>query len=208
VTEEPTETPPAGKQAVAVMKSGYSRWKGKYDTALQLGFGVLVKNPNSAWIAEQVDLSVAFIDSKGDVIDTADQTFAAILPGETVAWGDTLSDYEADWSDMKKMEVSLGEPTWEAASGSYGDYSFTNVSMRRDSLGDYAVTARLHSSFDKTLENPQGVAIFYRGSAIVGGGWTFIENAKDGVPLKIDTSFAGKTDRVEVYGNLSNLSLN
>jgi hypothetical protein len=79
--------------------------------------------------------------------------------------------------------------------------------MSRDTLGDINVTGRLVSTFAKELENPKVVAVFYRGTKIVGGGWTYLEHARDGAAVKVDTSFSGKTDKVEMYGVLTNLSL-
>jgi hypothetical protein len=206
-TEEPSAPAEAARQELKVVKSGYSKFRGKYDSDDQIGYGVLVANPNAGWIAEQVDLSIAFLDGSGGVIDTVDETFAAILPGQTVAWADTESDYSADWSNVKSMEVTLSEPDWEAAEGSYGAYSFSKVAMHRDTLGDIDVTGRLKSTFAKELENPEIVAVFYRGGKIVAGGWTFLEHARDGAAVKVSTSYSGKTDKVELYGDLSNLSL-
>jgi hypothetical protein len=205
VTEEPTEVP---EQAIdlKVVKSGFSRFKGPYDEEAQLGYGVIVENPSQSRAAWDVDLSIAFLDGSGDVIDTVDETFPVVLPGQRVAWADTLSDYEADWSGVKKMEVALAEPTWEAVED-FGEYSFTKLKMKRDMLKDIKVTGRLKSTFEKDLENPQIVAVFYRGSKIVGGGWTFLENARNNAPIEISTSYSGKASKVEVYGVLSNLSL-
>jgi hypothetical protein len=206
-TEEPSAAPDSTRLALRVVRSAFSRFKGQYDSGLQLGYGVVVENPNAGWIADAVDLSIAFIDASGGVIDTVDETFAAILPGQAVAWADTQSDYAGDWSDVKSMEVTLSEPDWEAVTGPMGSYSFTKIAMKRDFGGDLTVTARLKSTFAKELENPQMIAVFYRANKIVAGGWTFLEHARDGAAVKVSTSYSGKADKVELYGILTSLSL-
>jgi hypothetical protein len=205
VTEEETEEP-APLADLKIVKSGFSTFKGKYDDAKQLGYGVIVENPDPKQAAWDVDLSIAFLDESGDVIDTVEETFAVVLPGQQVAWADTLSDYSGDWSGVKKMEVLLGEPTWEPVDAP-GEYSFAKLKMTRDMLRNIKVTGRLKSTFEKDMENPQIVTVFYRGSKIVGGGWTFLENARNNAPIEIGTSYSGKASKAEVYGILSNLSL-
>lgn len=206
-TEEPTATPDTSQQDLAIVNSGWSRFKGKYDSGQQLGYGITVKNPNPAWVAQGVDVAIDFLDKTGGVVDTVDETFAAILPGQTVAWADVQSDFAGDWTQVAKMEVTLAEPDWLPAEGAYGKYTFTKIAMRRDTLGDLTVTARLNSTFAKELENPQAVAVFYRAGRIVGGGYTFVEHARDGAAVKVTTSYSGKADKVELYGVLTSLSL-
>jgi hypothetical protein len=114
-----------------------------------------------------VDLSIAFIDKSGDVLDTVDETFAAILPGQRVAVADTQSNYGADWTNMASMEVNLSEPDWLDFAGPSGTYSFTKIKNTRDILGDIDTTARLKSTFTKELENPKIVVVYYRGTRVV-----------------------------------------
>jgi hypothetical protein len=206
VTAEPTPSEPP-VQDIKLVATGFSKFKGKYDSGPQLGYGIVVENPNASWIAKQVDLSIAFLDDNGDIIDTVEESFAAILPGQRVAWADTLSDFSGDWSTMKSMEVNLSEPDWEAYLGQPGAYTFSRIKMTRDLIGSIDVTARLKSTFDKELENPQIVALFYRGDKIIGGGWTYLEHARDGAAVKVSTSGYPKVDKVELYGVLTNLSL-
>jgi hypothetical protein len=206
VTAAPTPTE-APRQAVTILDSGFSTFEGKYDNGPQLGFGIVMENPNAGWVAGQVDLSIAFLDGQGDIIDTADASFAAILPGQRVAWADTLSDYAADWTNMASMEISVSEPDWEEYTETAGAFSFTKTKMTRSTFGDIDVTARLGSTFEQEMENPYLVVVFYRADKIIGGAWTFLEHARDGAAVKINARSYPKVDNADLYGALTNLSL-
>ena len=206
VTAAPTPTE-APLKPLVILDSGFSTFKGKYDSGPQLGFGVVVENQNTTWIASQVDLSITFLDDHGDIIDTTDASFAAILPGQRVAWADTLSDYSGDWTSMASMELSLSEPEWEEYPDTAGAFSFTKTKMTRDILGSIDVTARLASTFVEEVDSPYIVVVFYRADKIIGGGYTFLEHARDGAAVKISTDGYPKVDNADLYANLSFMSL-
>lgn len=204
-TPEPTEAPNP-VQDLVVVDYGFSKWTGEYDDGPNIGYGVIIENPNALWSA-RVDVVVAFLDSNQDIVDTVEETFVAVLPGQRVAMGDSRSDFTADYSDVKSMEVTLAEPDWEELDEEPGAYTFERIKLTEDDYSGFNVTARLKSTFETVFENPQVVAILYRDGKISGGGYTYIDNANDDAAIKLSASGHPKSDKVELYGFLTSLSL-
>lgn len=208
-TPRPTATTPTYAD-IEIVDLGFSTYKGKYDDGHNLSWAVIVRNPNTNAIAHDVELVVDFVDATGALVETVSDSWAAILPGQTVALGDEISYFSND--DLRnaaevEVQVFHGDE-WEVFSGTPGVFSFDSIRTRADSIGSLDTTARISSSFVQDIENPYVVAVYRRDGEIVGGGWTFAERVPAGGQVGVDIFGPGisNVDETEMYAHFSYLS--
>jgi hypothetical protein len=196
---------------MTLVDSGFSVYKGKYDSGYSLSWGVIVKNPNANAVADDVRLVVDFLDASGTLVTTSNDSWPAILPNQTVALGEEISYFSnSDLKTVAKMEVQVFHgDDWEDFDGSAGEFSFSDIKTRADSIGSLDTTARISSTFAKDLQSPYAVAIYRREGAIVGAGWTFVDLVPAGgqVGVEIYGPSIPKVDSTEMYAHFSNLTI-
>jgi hypothetical protein len=199
---------------VQISEYGFSTYQGPYDSGPSLSWAVVLKNPNPAdtSIADRVDVSVTLLDAGGGVVASAQDTVAAILPGQTVAVTGSDSAYgNPDLGLIKTMEVQIGSPQWEDAGQTLGTFQISSIATRTGEFGQLTTTARVKSTFAKELKSTMAVAV-YRNAAgkIVGGDFTFVDFIPAGGTASLSISGLSAIpgiDHADVYLSLSFLSI-
>ncbi len=207
--EEDDQSDPAAPERVEleVVDNGFSTYRA-YDDSTRVSWGVVLHNPNEAWLATSVDATVTFLDSDDSVLGSSSDTIAAILPGQDAALAESTFD---DIGEVDDIRVQIRAGSWEEVEESVGTFETDDVNVRPQDYGGWTVTGSVASTFVDDFEDVYAVAILRDGEgAIVGGGWTFL----DFVPGNGDTSFEidvldeiADVDSAEVHVNFSSLSL-
>lgn len=216
-TPTPTSRPTPTAQPRAdleVSEYGFSTWQGEFDDGARLSWAVIVDNPNPAnsWIATRLDIRVSFFDGGGGVVTTTSDTVALLVPGQKAAVVGSDSPFSnPDLGLIERMEVRLGEPSWEQADGPLGAFEVSGVQVRRGEYGDSTVTGQVSSTFADEIEDAYATAVYRNADgAIVGGDFTFIEFIPSGEATPFEISGFGSPPSAasaDVYVTFSFLSL-
>ncbi len=190
-----------------VADSGFSTYRA-YDDSERVSWGVVLHNPNEAWLATSVDATVTYLDGDDSILGSSSDTVAAILPGQDAALAESTFE---DIGAVDDIRVQIRAGDWEEVEESVGTFETDDVNVRPQEFGGWTVTGSVASTFVDDFEDVYAVAILRDGEgAIVGGGWTFL----DFVPGNGDTSFEigvlddiADVDHAEVHVNFSSLSL-
>lgn len=210
VTEpEPPEPPEPARQDLVIGEKGFSVVPSEYDEATRyLSYAALVTNPNpDTHVATYVDVNVSFTDAAGTVVKTASETIAVLLPGQTVAVGDTLIDAPAE---VAGMDVQVRPDGWEEVDEPLGAFEVRDVTHTVGEFGA-TTTGTIASTFADDIESPRVVAVYRDASgAIVGGDFTYADFVPAGSDIGVEVSAYTELPNVasaELYPQISGLSL-
>lgn len=213
VAEEPepevTEPPAPAREDLVIGDTGFSVVPSEYDEATSyLTFAALVTNPNpDTHVATFVDVNVSFTDAAGTVVKTASEHIAALLPGQTVAVGDTLIDAPAE---VTGMDVQVRADDWEEVDEPLGAFEVRDVTYTVGEFGA-TTTGTIASTFAEDIESPLVVAVYRDDAgAIVGGDFTFADFVPAGSDIGVEVSTLTAVPDVasaELYAQISGLSL-
>ncbi len=206
-TEAPTTTtePKPERQELQVIESGFSTFHAQYQDTPVTSFGAILKNPNAErYVATYVSAHVSFLDGTGKVLGTAEQTFPAILPGQSVAFGDEQTDLPAGTA---KLDVQALPQNWEETDKGTGSFAISGISTRTEEFGGQKTTATLKSTFVKDQKSVL-VAAIYRdaGRKIIGGAYSYQDFVPHGGQIGIELTSISEVPGVaatEVYAAVS-----
>ena len=201
-------TTTAARRQVEVVKSGFSQLAPNSIGTSYVSYAAIVRNPNpDTWIAAGVNINFTFTNSAGTVVKSESESFTAILPGETVAIGDSTQAESA-----MKVDVKALVNRWEnVAPGNLGGFTAEGVTTSTQRFGGMKTNATVRSAFVRDIKNPKAVAVYYDSSgSIIGGAFTFVDFVPGGGTVGVEITSLTSIPNVantEVYVHLTNLSL-
>jgi len=197
VTRE-TEMPADAARPVLV-KSGI----GQNDD--EVGYGLLVKNPNEGYAIENTSLHFTIYDADGHVMIVHEGSIPVLLPGETQGIAGVFYGQAFQIADRLDVQLLPGTYTPSAAIPSL---SAENVSYQADSY-TAKTTGMIVNPYDKEVSHVGVCAIAYDSAGeIVGGGVTRMDFVPAGgkAAVEVTTVSAGTPASVELYASVTQLS--
>jgi hypothetical protein len=190
---------PAGAARPELIKSGF----GQDDD--EVGYGLLVKNPNEGYAIENTSFHITIYNSDGNVMFVHSSFISVLLPGETQGAGGVLYLQEVGRADRMDAQLLPGTYTPSEATPSL---SAENISYQADEYSAKA-TGLIVNPYDKEVSHIGVCAIAYDGAGqIVGGGVTRMDFVPAGgkAAVEVTTVSAGEPASVELYASATALS--
>lgn len=193
------EEKPEGAQDLILVKQGFGQDEN------DVGYGMLIQNPNANFSIEGTMYNVTFYAEDGNVISVENGYIDMLLPQETIGVGGrTYLDSEtaivnADFQILAyNYESSDLLPSFTAENISYLDDEYYPK-----------VTGEIVNPYSKDIENLKVSCIAYNEAGdIIGGGYTYLDfvpaNGKSAVEVTVTSE--GTPASVEIYAALSSLS--
>ena len=190
---------PADAARPELVKSGVGQ-----DEA-DVGYGLLVKNPNEGYAIENTSLHFTVYDAEGHVIIVHEGSIPLLLPGETQGIGGVFYGQAFQMADRLDVQLLPGTYTPSEAIPSL---TAENVSYQAD---DYAAktTGMIVNPHDKEVSHVGVCAVAYDSAGeIVGGGVTRMDFVPAGgkAAVEVTTVSAGTPALVELYASATQLS--
>lgn len=196
----------APRTPLQVSGQGFSQLRPDSIGNSYVSYGVVVRNPNATVYAENVRVSITFLDAGSKVVASKSETISVILPAQEAAIGDTTSA-----ADVTKIDVQVLGDDWSDPLEPVGAFRTEGVSTRQQQYGGLKTTGTIVSTFAKNIENPKAVVIYKDASgAVLGGAYTYVDFVPAGgrIGFEVTGSVAvpGVTS-TSVYVSLTSLSL-
>jgi hypothetical protein len=195
----------AARQTIQVASVGFTQELPDSIGHSYVSYGAVLTNPNSTtWSATDVNVNLSFTNAAGTVVKAASETVAVILPGQSVAIGDST---EAAGATRVQVQTNVG--SWQKLSQPAGSFSASGISTSYDSFA-MKTTGTLHSTFAKDMKTVQAVAIYYNTAGkVVGGAFTYVDFVPAGGTIGVEIHGTEKVAaaRTEIYAVPSFLSI-
>ena len=148
----PITPPPPAQAPIQIVGKGFTQLPPDSIGNSYVSYGAVLQNPNSStWIADDVSVNLTFSDAAGNVVKSKDEALAVILPGQTLAVGDST-----DATGAVKLEVQALVDHWEQTANTVGQFSVTGITTATDSLGfGMRTNASIASTSQRTLRTPR-----------------------------------------------------
>lgn len=190
---------PEGASNVNLVKQGF----GQDDT--EVGFGMLIENPNDAFAIEDSQYHITFFAEDGRVLGTEEGYVEVLLPNQTLGIGG---------SSYLVMDMNVARIDAQILAGDYVEseqlpyFTAENVTYQPDEWFPQA-TGQIVNPYNKDITDLRVSAILYdEQGEIVGGGFTYLDfvpaNGKAAVELSVTST--GLPATTELYATVSALS--
>ncbi|MCX6984809.1 MAG: hypothetical protein NT118_08685 [Lentisphaerae bacterium] len=190
---------PEGAQNLALVKQGYGQDES------QLGYGMLVQNPNSGFAIESTMYHITLYTEDGNVIATDEGYIDTLLPNQTLGVGGEI--YVDEGMTVASADFQIKSGKFET-SNIIPTFTAENVSYMPDPYSP-KVTGVILSPYAKDITNLRVSAIVYNeANDIIGGGLTFLDfaPANDKTAVEVSIICTGTPKKVELYATVSSLS--
>jgi hypothetical protein len=180
--------------------------KGMGQDGQSLGYGFMVRNPNTNFAYENSQYQIAFYNAEGTVIDTDFGYLDLILPGQELGVGGT--SYLDEGLNAATLEVQI-KPGDAVVSDLSSTFTVDKIAY---SSTDYSEEVRgvITSPYDKDITSLRVSALMFNdANEIIGGGFTYLNfiNASTSTGVRVSVTSYGNVSRAEVYPTLSGLSM-
>jgi len=190
---------PVGAQSLALAKQGYGQ------NESQVGYGMLIRNPNGNFAVESTMFHITLYAKDGSVIAVEEGYVDTLLPNQTLGEGGEI---------YVDKEMTVASADFQIKSGKFETsdviptFTAENISYQADRYFP-KVTGEIASPYTKDITNVRVSAIAYNEVGdIIGGGFTFLDfvpaNSKAAVEVSI--TVAGIPTKTELYAAVSALS--
>jgi hypothetical protein len=195
---EETELP-EGASAIALAKQGF----GQDDQ--EIGFGMLVENPNGNFAIEDSQYHITAFAEDGHVLATEEGYVEIILPNQILGIAGTI--YLIEDADVARVDAQILAGDF-VESDPLPYFSAENVTYQPDEYIPQ-VTGQIVSPYSKDITDVRVSAILYNEAGeIIGGGFTYLDfapaNGKAAVEVSVTSSSIPAT--TELYATVSGLS--
>ena len=190
---------PEGASDIALVKQGF----GQDDQ--ELGFGMLIENPNGNLAIEDSQYHVTVFTEDGRVLATEEGYVEALLPGETLGVAGTVRLVEG--IDVARVDVQVLAGDF-VESDPIPYFTAENVTYQPDEYFP-KVTGLIVSPYNKDITNLHVSAIVYDDAGeIIGGGFTYLDfaPAEGKAAVEVPVTSTGTPATVELYATVSGLS--
>ena len=207
--EDASDQESAGSEAAAqleVSDYGFTQFPESEYSGPQVSYAVVVDNKGTA-IGGNAKVQITFESQDGEVVDSAEDYLAAVLPGTSVALAGQLMDADG----VKKMTVQVLPGESEPLESKPANFTVSKVKSKVQEYSGVKTTASVSSPFTKDLEELQAVAVYRdKKGKVIGGDSTFINFIPAGgkASVSIESFSQQKVPaKTEVYVALTSLSL-
>ncbi len=173
--------------------------------AAQVGYGLLVQNPNDGLMVTGTQYHVTAYGADGEVLATDDGRVEMLLPGETLGVASTAAVEENGLIARAEVHVLPGKCQLSGAAPSFG---VDDVTYHDDASAPRA-TGRVVNPYGRDVTMVSVSAIPYDAQGnIIGGGYTFLDfiEANGQAAVEIGLTTAGRPARLELYASRTALS--
>ena len=196
-----TEVPAVTQEDITIVSQGFGQPEGEEE----LGWAVVLENPNVSQAIENSQYQVAMMDAAGTVLETDSGYINLILPDERLGLSGVI--YLPDGSAAATMDVTFewGEAVASDVSDSFGTSQVTYFADEFSSKVSGVIT----NPYTTDLEDLRvsAVALDTAGE-IIGGGFAYLgfvpASGQTGVQVLVTTSAEPAT--VELFASISSLT--
>jgi hypothetical protein len=212
----PTSEKPQAKQATPTkeIKSSPSPipepigliTQGLGQSGQELGYGFVIKNPNSNYAYEDSEYQIAIYNSEGTVVETDSGYISLILPNQQLGIGGTIYLSEGIIAANIKVQINAGRTTVSDLSDTFTTDKVTYIPNENFPT----VRALITNPYSKDITDIRvSVILLNEASEIIGGGFTYLNfvNANSSTGVSISVTSNGNVSRAEIYPTLSGLSI-
>jgi len=195
-------TSSTGAQPLGIVADGF----GPSGFENELGWGIIVENPNAGLAAETTAYQTTAYAADGKVLGVYSSFISLLLPGERLGLGGSFYLPPGTTADRLEFEVLgryFSETTVQA-----GFLTPVDVTYVADEFSP-RVTGTIQNSLDRELRDIEVYAIAYNaGGQIIGGGFTFVDSIEAGGQAQAEVTIAVGEEpaAVEVFATVSSLS--
>lgn len=190
--------PPGPDAGLQVADQGITVVPDRFDEARREGtFAVIVQNPHEDWLAQGIQVSVAFLDEAGAPLGADDGFVEMVLPGQSVAVASLF--FDAPTVPVAGLDVQVEVARWRETGPMAGGFSITEVQTNEAEFSGVRTTFLIQSDFDEVLADV-GVTAVYRAAdgRIIGGYDTFVERLDPGVPTPAEIGLLANVDPAQI----------
>ena len=190
---------PEGAVDIAIVKQGF----GQDDR--EIGFGMLVENPNDAFSVESSQYHVTAFAEDGHVLMTEGGYITVLLPNQTLGVGGNM--FVSDGMTVARVEIEVKGGDFEK-SDAIPHFSAENIAYKADAYYP-KVTGQIVSPYTKDITNVRVSTIAYNeAEEIIGGGFTYLDfvPAEGKAAVEVSITCAGTPAVTELYAAVSSLS--
>lgn len=192
--------PDAPGDQPTVVTSGW----GVSSDGFDVGYGLIVKNPNSDVVIDSLRYQVVAFDANGTVLEVDSSYISAIFPDEQFGIGGSM--YLSDNTVVDHLDFQILAVNFIATSVT-NPLTVSDATYVDDEFSP-SVTGTVASSWDSDLENVEVYAITYDADGnINGGGFTYIDLVAAGgtADAEVDVTTSDTPTTVELYTTVSSL---
>jgi hypothetical protein len=190
---------PSGASSIVLNQHGFGQ------VEEEIGFGMILENPNSGFAVENSQYHVTAYAEDGSVLGTEEGYINVILPGQTLGVGGTT--YLVNETQVAQVDVHFRDGEFvEAEEIPY--FTADNVTFQPDAYFP-KVLGKIVSPYDQDITDVRVSAITYNDAGeIIGGGFTFVDfvPANGEASAEVSVTVAGTPATTEMYATPSGLS--
>lgn len=190
---------PPDVQVMNMLKSGYGQ------DGNEIGFGMLLENPNEGFSVESSKYRVSVYGEDGAVIGVEEGYINLLLPGETQGVAGSIFVQEGTVATSVDFQIKDGD---FIAADALPFFTSENVSYQP---GDFlsSVTGQIGNPYARDVTDLRATAIVYNEAGeIIGGGFTYVDfvPANGKAAAEVSVTSAGNPVLAELYASVSSLS--
>lgn len=171
----------------------------------EVGFGMLIENPNAGALIEDSQWRVSAYAADGRVLAADDGYLIAILPGEALGLAGTLytvTDEVVAWVEAQLLD---GDPVTSEPRQPFGAEGAT---YRPDDHFPKVTGAIVNPTYQTVTDLRVSALLYDKAGRIVGGGYTFLDflPANDRAAVEVSVTSAEVPARAALYATITSLS--
>jgi len=190
--------PPGPDAGLQLADQGITIVPDRFDESRREGtFAVVLQNPHEDWLAQGVQVSVAFLDESGSEVGADDGFVEVVLPGQSVAVANLF--FDAPTVPVTALDVQVDVARWRQTGPMEGGFSITEVQTGEAEFSGVRTTFLIESDFDEVLTDV-GITAVYRAAdgRIIGGYDAFVERLEPGVPTPAEIDLLANVDPAQI----------
>lgn len=202
----PPDDPAAAPVELKIEEYGFTAFPATKVIGPKLTYGVVISNLGDTAV-RNVEVQVSFEDTAGVVVESREQTIAAVLPKSSVGVAESFIDAK----DAATMTVQALPGSSDFENNTDGRFSTSGISSRVDDFG-MKTTGTIMSTFSQDIKKPKAVAIYRNTSGkVIGGDFAFVNfvpgKGRAAVTIQSISGWKKAPAKTDIYVELSVLSL-
>lgn len=186
--------PPGPESDLELVERGVTVVQDRFDETRREGtFALIVENPHDDWLAQGVQVDVAFLGADGQQLGTDSGFIEIVLPSQRVAVAGLF--FDAPEEPIVDLAVAIDVARWRETEPIGELFTITDVVTQEAEFSGVETTFVLAVDFDRRLTDV-GVTAVYRDETgrIIGGYDTFLELVEPDAPVEGVISMLANVD--------------
>ena len=190
--------PPGPDAGLRVADQGITVVPDRFDDTKREGtFAVIVENPHPDWLAQGVQVNVAFLDEGGATVGEDDGFVEVVLPGQKVAVAALF--FDAPTAPVVGLDVQIEVARWRETGEVRGGFAVTDVRTDEAEFSGVRTLFQIQSDFDEPLTDVTVTAVYRAADGrIIGGYDAFVERLDPGVPTPAEIDLLANVDPTQI----------